>query len=60
FRLKITEKQAEKAVGKRLFPFSDLRGAKKVSRFLEILDFRLKKQSELRKPVFRLVWGCFD
>ena len=54
FRLKITEKQAEKAVGKRFFPISDLRGVKIVSRFLGILDFRLKSSRKAVFPISRL------
>ncbi|MBR3058823.1 MAG: hypothetical protein IKG93_12790, partial [Clostridiales bacterium] len=54
FRLKITEKQAKKAVGKRVLPISDLRGVKIVSRFLGILDFRLKSSRKAVFPVSRL------
>ncbi|MBR3058619.1 MAG: hypothetical protein IKG93_11725, partial [Clostridiales bacterium] len=41
-------------VGKRLFPISDLRGVKIVSRFLGILDFRLKSSRKAVFPISRL------
>ncbi|MBR3057222.1 MAG: hypothetical protein IKG93_04545, partial [Clostridiales bacterium] len=59
FRLKSTEKQAKKAVGKRHFPFSDLRGAKKVSRFSGIRDFRLKSSRKTAFSIFRLMTARF-